>query len=518
MPHAPDVPARRRGWGPAWLLAVWGVSAPVLCLLYMKIEPAPDQAQFDYMGWLATQGLPFYAGSFDMNWPGAMVLHELAVRLSGGQPWSWHLFDFLLMQGTALSAALFLARAGFGVAPCILLVLYPPVYVTAGGWMAGQRDIVAMGALIGAGTAMLAPARREGRAMGLAGALVAGAVLIRPTYLSVLAGLVVLELLPRAWIGPPRRLPAARRIAALLAGFAGVAGGAVLAGLRAGNLTDFWQQSVLFTTAVYVGDPPQDMAGTARRLFLGDWLWLVVPALVGLALWIRRDRRLSLALMLLIGLGLAAGLSYAVQRKGFGYHLGGFLPLLAMLAAVAADLAGRSVGVRRWLGQGAVAALLLAGTGAALARHLPALADLRNGLQPLAGHYDLSADAQARILDIIRSRSGPGDRMVQYGTAYQIPYLARRLPAYRFITPAVGMMTPDFPLHAAWMAEIDTGLHRHRPKFVLITGTPLVWDQGRPRPAAGSGPVLEALLAYLETGHAVAFRDPSGTLFERIGD
>ena len=51
------------------LVLLWLVSAPVLCLLYLKVEPSPDQAQFDYMGWMATMGQPFYAGSFDMNWP-----------------------------------------------------------------------------------------------------------------------------------------------------------------------------------------------------------------------------------------------------------------------------------------------------------------------------------------------------------------------------------------------------------------------------------------------------------------
>ena len=146
------------------LVLLWLVSAPVLCLLYLKVEPSPDQAQFDYMGWMATMGQPFYAGSFDMNWPGGMLLHETAIRLFGPVLWSWHMLDFLLMQCATIAAAVFLWRAGFRLAPFVALLLYPPVYVTAGGWMAGQRDIVAMGLLIIACCAMLAPARKESQA------------------------------------------------------------------------------------------------------------------------------------------------------------------------------------------------------------------------------------------------------------------------------------------------------------------------------------------------------------------
>lgn len=39
-----------------------GLSRPVLCLLWLKVEPSPDQAQFDYKGWMATMGQLFYAG------------------------------------------------------------------------------------------------------------------------------------------------------------------------------------------------------------------------------------------------------------------------------------------------------------------------------------------------------------------------------------------------------------------------------------------------------------------------
>ena len=117
-PDAAGSPALRRA-----LVLLWLVSAPVLCLLWLKVEPSPDQAQFDYMGWMATMGQPFYAGSFDMNWPGGMLLHEAAIRLFGPVLWSWHMLDFLLMQCATIAAAVFLWRAGFRLAPFVALLL-----------------------------------------------------------------------------------------------------------------------------------------------------------------------------------------------------------------------------------------------------------------------------------------------------------------------------------------------------------------------------------------------------------
>ncbi|RCW81071.1 hypothetical protein [Paracoccus lutimaris] len=508
------------------LILLWLISAPVLCLIYLKIEPSPDQAQFDYMGWLATQGYPFYAGSFDMNWPGAMLLHETAVRLFGPVLWAWHLTDFLLMQLATLAAALFLWRSGFRLAPFVALVLYPPVYVTAGGWMAGQRDIVAMGLLIIACCAMLAPMRRELPAMILAGVLVGCAVLIRPTYLSVLAGLMILEAVPRAWVAQPRRHGVLARIAAPAAGFALVILATVLWALAVGNLDDWHQQSVQFTAQVYYDKPPMDLIQTIVVLFTRWWHWMTLCGGIGLALWILRDRGLRYPLLLVIGLGLAILMSYFVQRKGFGYHIAGFLPLLVMLTAVALDQGfarmrgARSPGVRKLIGAAAIAmtALVVLGIGAKVAKDSRLLSDIRqNGISPIIGSYDIPAADQVKMVEIIRNESTPEDRVLQYGTSYQVPYLAQRLPPHRFITPAIELMTPDFTLYAPWMAEIRAGLQEHPPKFVLIGAKAITrTEAGILAPAEAQAPVLTELLSYVGNGYEMRMQGEFGILFERV--
>ena len=519
-------PALRRA-----LVLLWLVSAPVLCLLWLKVEPSPDQAQFDYMGWMATMGQPFYAGSFDMNWPGGMLLHEAAIRLFGPVLWSWHMLDFLLMQCATIAAAVFLWRAGFRLAPFVALLLYPPVYVTAGGWMAGQRDIVAMGLLIIACCAMLAPARRELPALFGAGLLVACAVLIRPTYLSVLAGLLILEAVPRNWIAQPRRHGLPARMGALCAGFALVVLATLLWALAVGNLDDWHQQSVLFTSQVYYDNPPMVMMEAIVVLFTRWWHWMTLCGGIGLVLWIWRDRGLRYPLLLVLGLAAAILLSYFVQNKGFGYHIAGFLPLLVMLTAVALDqayarmrAAGTPAG--RWLAGGvamAMTALVILGAGIKLARDSRLLLDVpQNGMSPVIGGYDIPAADQLRMIEIIRSENAPEDRMVQYGTLYQIPYQAQRLPAYRFITPAIELMTPDFTLYDAWMAEIRDGLIQYRPKFVLIGGKAITrTEAGAISSAEKNAPVLSALLAYLDedgNGYKVRMQGDYGILFERMAE
>lgn len=522
-PAAPPEPPVLRG-ARIILTLVWLVSIPLLGLIYLKLEPSPDQAQFDYMGWMATQGYPFYAGSFDMNWPGGMILHLTAVRLFGPVAWSWHMLDFLILQLSTLAAALFLRRAGFRLAPRIVLALYPALYVTSSGWMAGQRDVVAMGILVMACAAMLAPARREASALCLAGALVAFAVLVRPTYLSVMVGLLALELAPRSWIRWPRRLGRISRVTALLAGFAAVGLATLFWATATGILDDWYQQSVLFTSQVYFGDPPMDMVGNALTILLRWWHWITLCSLIGLGLWLLRDRRLGYPLMLVLGLAAAVAVSYIAQHKGFGYHLAGLLTLLTMLTSVAFDqltertLSGQTPSRRRLLAALTLAlvALAMLGTASKLYSHRHLLADvLANGLTPVAGTYDIPAADQSRIIDILRRETGPEDRLVLYGPAYQVPYLAQRLPAYRYITPAIELITPDFPLYGAWMAEIRDGLALHRPKFILMIGVSLAQDGTVVAASADAPPLLSELVRFMGRDYKVRLRGDYGALFER---
>lgn len=502
------------------LLALWLPWMAALGLLYLTVPPSPDQSQFDWMAFIATQGQPYYAGSFDMNWPGAMWLHEFGLRLFGVQAWTWRATDFLLLAGFTGAGGVFLWRAGWPLAAAIFLMLYPPLYVTSGSWMAGQRDIVAAGFLLAA-AALSLPGRgpgprREGGAMALAGVCIAAAVLIRPTCLSFLAGLLALEALPLR-TRYPRQVGRARRAGLLALGFAAAIGGVAAAMRALGILDDWYEQSVLFALSVYAGDPPQDWRLTLHTLFVRSWHWITALASLGVLLWAWRDgaRRDGASHALVVALGIAAtgAVSFAVQDKGFAYHLGAALTVMALLVAVALEgLAGLRAGARGPTGRAAATAVLalagalvVAGTAQKLTSLAPGAALLARGdLGPQDGH-GLTEQERRRIVSLIRAGSGPEDTVLVYGTRYELAFRAGRLPTHRFINLAVDEMDESFARHDAWLAEIDAALAARPPAFVILRRSVIEGPITAPRPAEPGAPVLARLTALIATGYTPVF-------------
>jgi hypothetical protein len=518
-----DAAAGPGGIAPRILIAIWLISAPALCLIYMMMPPSPDQAQFDYMAWMSAQGLPYYAQSFDMNWPGAMVLHELGIRLFGVHAWTWRLTDFLLMEGLALLIALFIRRAGFRLAPALFLALFPVLYVTGGFWLVGQRDIIATGFLLAACAMVLPGGRAEGAKIAVAGALIACAVLIRPTFLSFLIGVMALEALPLR-SPAPRSISRLVRGVTLALGFAVPVLAIVAAGAALGNLDDWYAQSIQFSLSVYSGDPPQSMTGTAWQLFVSSWHWLTVLGTLGLLLWIARDG-VSHASALVVGAGLTILVSYIVQNKGFVYHLGGFLTILTLLLAIAGDrlMALRNGATGRLSRLGLTAALALAmvvvfgGTAKKLSGMSGAMADLATGrfeLINIPGR--LTEDERRAMIALIQDGGGPQDRMVQYGILYEIPYRAQRLPSFRFINAnAFDLMSESYVHYAAWTVEVAEDLRDHPPAFVLLERKFVQGDAPPFIPVDDARPMLALVLEQISEGYAVVFTTDTAILLRK---
>ncbi len=137
--------------------AFWGGGFALLTVLYLTVPTSPDQALFDYIAWSHLQGDVYYGGVAEQNFPGKMFMHELGLRLFGAHFWSFRAIDALSLALACLAGAGFLARSGFPAAPWLFLCLYPPLYMTAGYWMAGQRDIVAMNLLLAVALLMVRP-------------------------------------------------------------------------------------------------------------------------------------------------------------------------------------------------------------------------------------------------------------------------------------------------------------------------------------------------------------------------
>ena len=497
---------------------VWGGAMLPLALLYMSIPPSPDQSQFDWMAFSAIQGLPYYAGSFDMNWPGAMWLHEAGIRLFGVHAWTWRLTDFLLLMGFALAGAAFLKRAGWPLASVLFLWLYPPLYVTSGGWMAGQRDIISAGFLLVSCALALPGSRREKTACFIAGTCGAAAVLIRPTYLSFLAGLILLEMLPKGLFAPrgPNRLG---RATWFFLGFAALLGLAVLCGWALGNLDDWYQQSIEFSLSTYVGDPPQVWTETLSTLFLWSWHWVTALGLVGLVLWLARDG-FTYPLILILGILATVTVSFFFQNKFFGYHMGGALMVMALLAGIAFDgLAQQRRKMQASLRRQAVTSALLLAVCLAVAGMAGKLLNLQSGLTLLlAGTfgpqpgYGLTEQERRTIIAMIQDGSTGQDTVAVYGTKYDLAYRAQRAPTYRFFTPAADQISPAFEHHDAWLTEIRTALRDTPPAFVIMAKNGAA---AAPSGSGAPGGSIRALLeAHVSQGHRVVFTNDALTVYK----
>lgn len=501
-------------------MILWG--GLMLCLggLYATVPPSPDQSQFDWMAFAAIHRQPYYVGSFDMNWPGAMWLHEIGIRLFGVHPWTWHLTDFLILIVFTFGGSRFLARAGWPSAAVAFLFLYPPLYVTAGGWMAGQRDIIAAGFLLLACALSLPGGRHEATTAILAGACVAYAVLIRPTYLSFLVGLIALEALPLKVPAPHRCSPPERAIR-FVVGFALVIAAAIAFGQLVGNLDDWYQQSIQFSLSAYVGDPPQDWRATLKMLFVDSWHWITVLAVPGLVFWIWRDG-LSYALVLVLGLAATVVVSFAAQNKGFGYHLGGLLPILVLLMAITLDgFLARRQRLPKGAGRAVATAMLvlviaLASAGTAiklckLARESYPIARADFGLQDSRG---LTEDERRQIVAELKRDDDPAATVAIYGLDYQLAYRAQRLPNYRFFTPAADQIGPEFELYEPWMQEIDANLTTNPPGYVIINKNFLKDIEAISEDDPASQPILKRLIEHLKTGYAPVFENEQLTVYK----
>lgn len=487
-----------------WWVVLWAALMVGLGALYLTVAVSPDQALFDYIAWSHLQGDVYYAGVAEQNWPGKMLLHEAGIRLFGVHFWTFRAVDFLLLLGLSGMGALFLQRAGFTLAPVLFLFLYPTLYVTAGDWQAGQRDIIAAGMLVAAAAMHL---RRTTTSPFLTGALIALAVLIRPTYLSYLLGVLVLE-----WLRFPGEAarPVTHRISSsltLLAGFAGPVGVILAGGLALGALDDFYQQSILFNVEVYqVAEARSRLVAFMMADIARDWHWITLLATLGLALWIAA-RGLSRGLVLILGMIATVLLSYFVQNKGFGYHLGGLLTAMTILVSLALDQLNRlrraaTSAIGRNLALTLLvlsAALCLAGSGKKLSNYAPNAAALMAGdLRPFHNSPDqVQWDDVSRAVTAIRANSAPDDFVLQWGRAFQIPYLAERRSTLRFLSsPASWLERPAFSAYDDWLAEVRAALHAKPPRFAIVdrqvlTPGPTV------QPHAGAGPVERLVIGAL---------------------
>lgn len=480
-PHAPPGaagPPSRPVRPPRILIAASLIYVSILGFLYAHVPPNPDQSIFNYIAWIWVGGGLPYRDALDVNFPGAMILHALAYLLFGNHLWSYRLLDFLNLIGFVTVVAMSLSRRqGRGVA-LVFAVLYPTMYVVAEYWFAGQRDILAAHLVLVSGLAFLE--RIDGGRVAwciAAGALIWLAMLIKPTYAPSLPMLLAIDFALRRRSGRRfgRMLADQCVIATTMATLVGIT---FASGWAAGVVDEWYDGSILFVFEVY--SHHAGIEAVFDRLFLlfrKSWHWYSVYAVCGGVLWWRSGDRPTL--LVVLGTLVVTLVSVFWQRKGFGYHFGGILTVLAILMAnflarliaccsdVRARPAARLV---------AVALLMVAALGLSSKLKLSFGKQVQWHLGLISrcvylDQYFLCVPVQAG--EFVRSHTDPDTPILTFSNSYDmiIHTVAERKNLVRFAPSVlVDMARPPFRNASRWHQEFEDAFHAHPPKYVITYG------------------------------------------------
>ncbi len=447
----------------------------VVVSLYLCSPLNPDQATFSYIGWRVHEGDYLYVDVTEINWPGAMWLHYLAVGLFGPTPWAWHAFDVLIMVAAVCCLQTLLP----GVAPrwevWALWLVYPSAYVASGWWFAGQRDIVASHFLIFASFGLVRSLhrRRVGYATLVAMGLVM-AVFIRPTTIVFGPLLLVVAFLTQKQTGSTMYFIITVAGTTIATGVA-ISGFVLAWGLFTGGLRGFIEVmhyiAEVYSESSFSWDYLLNSGLYSQVFMVPTLVWAVVA-------WVERRREAGLEGLVFLALFVCGLISYFGMSKGFGYHLGILYPVIIILIAVGIALAFEALSERRNLLMVALCALGMCVFAAKSARDLleeplnewvgPDLSGAL-GFTPDHDYSDLShAEVQA-IAKLVRTESLPTDAVFTASRLVLINYLTQRaLPFPWASVLMVNNALSPFLYAEAWQRLAFEVVRLRQPRILVL--------------------------------------------------
>jgi hypothetical protein len=394
-----------------------------------------------------------YRDLFDMNMPGAYLLHAAGLVLFGQGGGGFRALDLAVLAVTLLGLAAALSPFGAwaGSAAVALFALY---HLAAGAWNAGQRDLVLCLPLAWASAALVAHVA-TGRIglLGMAAVALGAGVCIKPHGL-LLAPLLVLL----AWrCGPGRRLVAG---AAVLCGLAGPIVVALAWVARAGGLPAFADVVAGYLVPLYSRVGREGFLEAARLYRYG------LPALAGVGGWALAGLLTLASLRRLDGRAgiLVAGLGYGVlhfvgQGKGWEYHL---YPAVLFGVALGAAGLGSAIRAGRPLA-GALLVGILAFTAASLA--------VKGAGNVEAGWIAAKVDHARALADALRSLVSAGETIQVLDTTgggiHALYLLGARQPT-RFLYDFHFYHDVETPYVQRLRAELLAGLAARPPAAVVL--------------------------------------------------
>jgi hypothetical protein len=464
-------------------ITIWLASTACLWPLYAWLPPNPDQEMFDAIGLYGSWGGKYYVDSADHNWPGAMLLHELATRLLGVHIWSFRVLDFAVMTIAALALSYLLRRSGKALAAWIVLPLYQLMYITSGAWFAGQRDIIAANILLVAvAVASYAVRTNQRYFLVVVGALTAFATLMRPTflaYMAYLSGLLIVVALGTT--GNFRR-----KISEGLLSTTWLSSGVIVTllipiafGLASQNIKPWYEHAVLFNVYLAFETREHSYFDIIVRFseFWRSWHWYLAYSALGLFAWIARDR-VNFELLAAVGVAIIGLLSAFVQKAGFGYHLGALLPILALLTAVwLGDVISAFVkSPKNVLAAGSAAifcGIAVLGLSSKATTLLPQAQAILTGDFDLALRSARSGDNSpyyiTQTANFIRTNTQANDRVLVWSRHTHIQYLSeRRSPTHFTNIGLVSVVDARFSLANAWFDQFERELGDNISEFIVV--------------------------------------------------
>jgi hypothetical protein len=306
-----------------------------------------DAPIMHYAAWLGNQGAVPYRDFFDMNFPGAHLLHRLVLALFGPGDWGFRSFDLLWLAATAVLIGGYCLPFGVWSAT-VAPLLFAAYHLAGGAWLAGQRDFLLAPFLL-AGLWSVARAWGSGARLPL----VAGGLAFGAAFLLKPHGLLFLPLL--GWAGARRG-----RLALALTAWAipPLAAGLWLG--WTGGLLPFLEILGRYLLPLYSGLERVSPLEALRWHAYGVPFWSLAGFLVLLSLALALvHRRFDLHRRLLAAGVLYGGIHFVAQGKGWEYHLYPLALSALLMATTELDAAIREGGWFSRALQGGGLALLI---------------------------------------------------------------------------------------------------------------------------------------------------------------
>jgi len=315
-----------------WCLAVLLMSS--ICVLVSTTFRWPivlDPPLYNYIGWLMTQGAVPYRDVFDTNLPGTYVIHFGVVKYLGDGDLAWRWFDLLCLALINIATYLYCSRFG-RLSALTAVALFSAFHLYNGPLCAGQRDYILIVFIMG-GIYFYQKYRESKRNQFyfmLTGLLLGAGITIKPFVVFWCALFLLLTI-----ASDYRKHAYCFRHYALYVICCSASTIAVAGWLwRANGLQPFIDIFYNYLIPLYPKLQPSNLSDVLRGNLCGMPIGLLLGIVLVFGICDVLISRKNVLNRVILVCGIIYGLlHYALQRKGFAYHLYPAFLFVFLLAA-----------------------------------------------------------------------------------------------------------------------------------------------------------------------------------------